>query len=84
MNSLSFRLSPLIEEILKEEISLGNNIVESSNGWPERESTFILLEKPFRKRYEISNLEYLNLNDPHYWKEEYTDLKYKQTLACRF
>lgn len=84
MKKLDFEISQLIETILKAEIAQGNRIVESSKGWPEKESTLIILERPFHKKYSIDNLEYREINDPHYWKEEYSDNNNKQTIACRF
>lgn len=84
MKVLDFKISQSIEAILKAEITHGNKIIESSKGWPEKESTLILLEQPFRKKYSIDKLQFKVLNDPHYWKEEYYDSNNKQTLACRF
>lgn len=84
MKTLDFEISQSIEKILKAEITNGNRIVESSKGWPEKESTLIILERPFHKKYNIENLEYREINDPHYWKEEYYDNNNKQTIACKF
>ncbi|MGY6648094.1 hypothetical protein [Wenyingzhuangia sp. IMCC45574] len=84
MKTLDFEISQSIETILKAEITKGNRIVESSKGWPEKESTLVILERPFHKKYNLENLEYLEINDPHYWKEQYYDNNNKQTIACRF
>ncbi|CAL2104429.1 conserved protein of unknown function [Tenacibaculum sp. 190130A14a] len=84
MKTLDFKICTSIEIILNAEITKGNKIVESSKGWPEKKSTLIILEKPFHEKYEIDNLEYRCLNDPHYWKEEYLDKSNSQTIACRF
>lgn len=84
MKTLDFELSQSIETILKAEIAKGNRIVESSKGWPEKKSSLIILEGPFHKKYSIDNLEYREINDPHYWKEEYYDSNSKQTIASRF
>ena len=84
MSTPNFKVSSQIEIIINQETRLGNRIIESSKGWQNEESTLIILEKPFNKRYNISNLKYRYLNDPHYWKEEYEDKENMQTLACRF
>jgi len=84
METLDFDISPLIEKILKSELNRGNSIVESSKGWPERKSTLIILKLPFHKKYTFENIEYKDINDPHYWKEEYYDKDFLQTIACRF
>lgn len=84
MTELKFEISQPIEEILNAEIAYGNKIVESSQGWPDKESTLILLEKPFHKTYSTDKLEYRDINDPHYWKEEYIDKSNAQTIACKF
>ena len=84
MKALDFEISQSIKAILNSEIAQGNRVVESSKGWPEKESTLIILEKPFHEKYGIDNLEYRDINDPHYWKEEYNDKNNMQTIACRF
>lgn len=84
MKTLNFPISQSIETILKAEIAQGNRIVESSKGWPEKESTLLILERPFHRKYRINNLEYREINDRHYWKEEYYDNTNKQTIGCGF
>ena len=84
MKALDFEISHSIKVILNSEIAQGNRVVESSKGWPEKESTLIILEKPFHEKYRIDNLEYRDINDPHYWKEAYNDKNNMQTIACRF
>ncbi|MFY0629495.1 MAG: hypothetical protein JXR05_03880 [Flavobacteriaceae bacterium] len=79
-----YTLSPLIEIILKQEINFNNKIVEIDKWDPNKEHVFIMLEKPFKKKYHIEGLKYLNVNDPHYWKEEYQDPNFQQTIACKF
>lgn len=76
--------SSLFKEILIIEIALGNEIVETSRGWPREESIVIILKKPFKKKYEFRNLEYKFVNAPHYWKEEYYDIINQHILACKF
>lgn len=44
---------------------------------------FVLLARPFHKRYPLSNgLAYEVIGDPHYWKAEYRHGR--ECLACAF
>ena len=76
--------SAQLKKILDDEINLGNNIVETSDGWPHVSSIIVFLEKPFYQKYEIEKIEYHDINDPHYWKAEYYDAALNHTLACKF
>lgn len=76
--------SPTLIKILKQEIRLGNEIVETSKGWPEEETIMIFLKKPFIGNYELENTEYRNIDDPHYWKAAYVDGLTNHILACKF
>ena len=83
-NKLS-KLNNELEKILYSELKEGNKKREISvGGFGDEEHLFIFLDKPFTSKIEISNVKYKEINDPHYWKEEYTDLKNKQTVACYF
>lgn len=73
-----------IEQILEYELSKGNEIVEKALGFPTRQTTLIILKKPFQKKYDYPELKYLKINNPQYWKEQYEDLKYHIILACKF
>ena len=33
---------------------------------------------------DTKNTKYIEIDDPHYWKAEYTDIQNKQTIACPF
>jgi NMD protein affecting ribosome stability and mRNA decay len=73
-------------KILEKEIAAGNNIVETSAGWPKPESIFVMLEKPFMT--EINSLPhdivFNEVNDPHNWKAEFVSESSQHILACRF
>ena len=73
-----------LKEILNREIDLGNEIIETSKGWPDGNAIIIFLKNPFVNEYEIINVEYRNIDDPHYWKAEYFDSSTKHILACKF
>ena len=76
------KIDPDLKKILDLELDLGNKIVETSQGWPKPNSIFIALEKPFLKVYSNPNVTFKNVNDPHYWKMEYS--KNNHLLVCRF
>lgn len=81
------KLSNELEIILYDELKAGNTIKEISvGGFEDKEHLFIFLNKPFIEKVikDTENIKYLEINDPHYWKAEYTDLKNKQTIACPF
>ncbi|ASJ22734.1 hypothetical protein BHAMNSH16_01040 [Brachyspira hampsonii] len=83
-NKLS-KLNNELEKILYSELKSGNKIREISvGGFGDEDHLFILLDKPFTSKIEIYTVRYTEINDPYYWKEEYTDLLNKQTLACYF
>lgn len=82
-------LSNELKKILQSELDAGNQIVETSIGGfskTELNHLFIFLEKPFQTpiKKNISGLEYVEVNDTHYWKAEYNDKRNHQTLACKF
>lgn len=80
-NELLESLHPGLKFILDSELSLGNKIAEVSTDWIP---LFIILNFPFKKRYEVEGVEFEEINDPHYWKAQYDVLDLKQCLACRF
>ena len=82
-------LSIELEEILEEELKAGNEIIETYQGGftnASTEHTFIFLKYPFKTkiRNNLKGITYIEINDRHYWKAEYTDEKNHQTLACNF
>lgn len=76
--------SEVLKEILESELEAGNEIVETSQGWPEKQTIMIFLGRPFLKEYQKPNIEFREINDPHWWKSEYLDRASKHVLACKF
>lgn len=80
----------VLKEILALEVSAGNKIVETyeskDTGFPMPNATMIFLDKPFKSpiRTDLENIEYRDVNDPHYWKAEYFDKENRQFLCCKF
>ena len=73
-----------LTKILNHEIELGNEIVETSKGWPSKKTIIIILKKPFIGEYQLENTVFRNIDDPHYWKAEYVDNSTNHVLACKF
>ncbi|MBK1880721.1 hypothetical protein JIN87_27815 [Pelagicoccus mobilis] len=78
------KLDTRLQKILEFEIEEGNRVFEVSGGWPESDSVFVKTSRPFRNGYEEKGIEFRKVNDPHYWKEEYTSKKPTHILACPF
>lgn len=76
--------STTLTKILNQEFELGNEIAETSKGWPDEKTIIIFLKKPFMSKYTFENVEYRNVDDPHLWKAEYVDHLTKHVLACKF
>ena len=76
-------LHPSLSAILATELAAGNEVAELHTGWPDADSVFVRLRQPFAHR--PSNLpagvQYKELNDPHWWKAEYTSENPRHILA---
>lgn len=76
-----------LNKILNEELKRGNKIKEIWEGkWENENMLFILLEKPFKTvvQKNLKGVSFNNVNDKHYWKDEYYDEKKHILLACAF
>jgi hypothetical protein len=76
----------ILKEILDAELEAGNAIIESWCGdWPVGVSV-VFLKESFKTAIQknLENIEFRNINDPHYWKAEYKDKINKQMLICGF
>ena len=87
--SIINKLSDEMKEILEDELSHGNKIVETYQGRFTKtmdDHIFVFLYFPFKTKisHDLENILYRDVNDRHYWKAEYTDEKNHQTLACNF
>lgn len=76
-------LHPSLRAILEAELTAGNEVAETSSGWPDPDSVFVRLRHAFRSRPAQlpEDVEYAELNDPHWWKAEYRASKPRHTLA---
>jgi hypothetical protein len=78
------RLALPLRAILEEEQKRGNQVVETWEGWPKKNSLFVMLGAPFAKRYEKEGIRFLAVEDPQYWTEEYQFEAESHALGCRF
>lgn len=77
------KLHPDLLAIVRQELAMGNEIVETGQGWPDPDSMFVRLKLPFRTPPTDvpSTVEYLEINDPHWWKAEFHSLSPRHTVA---
>ena len=78
------RLHPGLKAILDEERAAGNEVMESSVGWPDAGSVFVRLRHPFRtvRREMPKGVRFTQVNDPHWWTAEYATESPRHVLAC--
>jgi RimJ/RimL family protein N-acetyltransferase len=76
-------LHPALVDLLRAELAAGNEIVETGGGWPDPDSVFVRVRYPFRARPDSlpGGVQYLELNDPHWWKAEYNTRSPRHILA---
>lgn len=64
-------MAPTLQAILEAELARGNAIV-SVGDWPPTCRLFVMLARPFAKRYRTPpGIAYTEPKDPHYWRAEY-------------
>jgi len=73
-----------LKEILLAETAAGNRIFDVLTGWPEPESILVLIRHAFKKKHKKAGIKYQQLNDPHYWNEEYSSTDPVHLLVCPF
>lgn len=76
------KLHPALRRILDAERAAGNEITETSLGWPEPSSVFVRLKHPFRVAHPVpEGVTYAEPDDPHWWKAEYSTASPRHTVA---
>jgi len=85
-DELRARLEPSLRIILELELRAGNEILSWGEGdWSIGKVLLVQLARPFSRRYEeFSDVQFLNVNDPHYWGEEISSLDGHQGLTTPF
>lgn len=75
-------LCPELKAILEAELAAGNEVVATVEAW----GSIVMLAQHFRVRHEIAGtrVTFLEVNDPHYWKSQYSVKELDQHVACRF
>jgi hypothetical protein len=78
------RLHPGLKAILDAERAAGNEVVETSVGWPDPGSVFVRLREPFRaaRRELPAGVRFAKVDDPHWWTAEYSTESPRHILAC--
>ena len=86
-SSVIDRFKGKLNDILELEIKAGNTITETYEGdWPFQNSIMIFLRRPFLTpiQRDLEDIQFRIVNDPHYWKAEYVDVKNNMHLCCGF
>ena len=75
-------LCPELRTILDAELAAGNEVVATFEGW----GSIVMLAKHFQVPHAIvgTRVDFVEVNDPHYWKSQYSVKELDQHLACRF
>jgi ribosomal-protein-alanine N-acetyltransferase len=78
------RLHPALQGILSEELAAGNEIAESTQGWPEPESVFVQLRNPFlTTRSPLpAGVTFSEPEGTHSWRADYSTARPLHILAC--
>jgi hypothetical protein len=80
----------VLKTILELELKAGNKIAETyeskDSKFPMPNATMIFLKQSFKTPVQknLENIEFRDINDPHYWKAEYFDKENIQFLCCGF
>jgi hypothetical protein len=76
------RLHPALRAILAAERAAGNEVRETAVGWPDADSVFVRLKRPFRAHAALpEGVRFAELNDPHWWMAEYSTEGPRHILA---
>lgn len=70
-------LHPTLQSILALELAAGNEVAETGQGWPDPDSVFVRLRRPFAALPQPlpDGVQYHQLDDPHWWKAEVATLR---------
>jgi len=77
-------LNGSLKEILFDELKEGNRIFDVTTGWPKPDSIIVQTRYSFKKRYKKEGIAFKKLDDPHYWKYEYSSNNPIHLLVCPF
>ena len=75
-------LCPELKNILDAELAAGNRIATTLDAWGK----MVMLTEHFRVPHAIhgTRVTFLEVNDPHYWKSQYSVKELDQHVACKF
>lgn len=68
--------------IFQAELEKGNEVVEETS-WPPKCKKLVILKNRFQISYEIDNVDYRKIQDPHYWDSEYSTYDKTEYLVCK-
>jgi hypothetical protein len=76
------QLCPELRTILDAELAAGNQVATTLVAW----GMIVMLEQRFLVPHliEETRVSFLDVNDPHYWKSQYSVKELDQHVACKF
>jgi hypothetical protein len=78
-------LCPELEVLLQAELAAGNSVRETGPA-PGSDGSLVLLAHAFRVEHPVISpeVDFVAINDPHWWKSEYRCKLHPDVLACPF
>lgn len=80
------QLCPELRALLAEELTAGNRIADCGPSPHNPQGVLVLLATDFKHRPSMPppGVDYVEINDPHWWKAEYVHRPTGHVLAARF
>lgn len=80
------QLCPELQPLLAAELAAGNRIADCGPSPRQPQGILVLLAKDFKARPSTlpAGIDYVEINDPHWWKAEYVHPPSGHVLAARF
>lgn len=77
-------LHPALRALLAAELAAGNEVRETSRGWPDPDSVLVRLQRPFAALPAVlpAGVVHRVLNDPHWWRAELATTAPRHLLIC--
>ena len=84
--SIVEKLCPPLRSILQSELAAGNEISDTHDGWGREGVVLVGLKQPFLTKPPrlLGGVVHHDVDDPHWWKEEYVHESTGHLLVCRF
>ena len=80
------QLCPELQALLDAELAAGNRVADRGPSPHHPQGVLVLLAADFKNRPRVrpAGVDYVEINDPHWWKAEYVHRPSGHVLAARF